>query len=318
MKKIRDNAILRNSFSALLIIITLIWISFLIYNEKDKVCLQFSEIKWSGFYYMIFFGSLATFTNAAIFNTILKVNLKKNINFFYSSSLLFVGQMIRHLPGRFWGVVYQINAVREKISALEMIKINYDFMIISAGLTIVIPTSVIFYSFKPILGISFFFISIVLLTYSLKKNIHIIIIQKSINILPFTNIKLIDKIQPINSYSFLEIISALCWGGLGWIFYFIGWKFLGFTFESFSYINLYLLCAIYSIAWLIGFLSIITPSGIGVREMAFILLTPEFGNTNMAIIAVIIRLWLLIDDIVLSVIFFLLYYLKIRNKNEEI
>jgi len=316
MQTKKDKGVFNTFFSVLLMVVALLWISFVIYHENNNLSLDFSQFKWSGFYYMIFFGSLASFTNAVIFNTILKVNLKKNIHFFYSSSLLFVGQMVRHLPGRFWGLVYQINAAREQISPLEMVKINYDYMVISAGLTVVIPTSVILYSVKGPIGVSFFGVSIFFGGFLLKKNVHILVIQKIIHIFPLQKIQLMQNIHPINSYSLGHIISIFFWGGLGWIFYFIGWRFLGLTFEPFSYSNLYLLCAIYSIAWLIGFLSILTPSGIGVREMVFIILTPDLEPTYAAIIAVIVRLWLLVNDMILSILFLMINLIQKGVKYE--
>lgn len=64
-----------------------------------------------------------------------------------------------------------------------------------------------------------------------------------------------------------------------------------------------LLVAAYPIANLIGFLAFITPSGFGVREGAFyLLLTPQIAGSVVTVIALGIRVWGVVNELLLALI----------------
>ena len=59
------------------------------------------------------------------------------------------------------------------------------------------------------------------------------------------------------------------------------------------------LVAAYPIAYAIGFISLITPSGLGVREGAFyLLLAPIMGGGAITIVALAMRLWTTLGELV--------------------
>jgi len=58
------------------------------------------------------------------------------------------------------------------------------------------------------------------------------------------------------------------------------------------------LITVYAIAYTIGYLSVITPSGLGVREGAFfVLLTPLMGATAVTVAALAMRLWTTVGEL---------------------
>jgi uncharacterized membrane protein YbhN (UPF0104 family) len=64
-----------------------------------------------------------------------------------------------------------------------------------------------------------------------------------------------------------------------------------------------LLVASYPIANAIGFLSLITPSGFGVREGAFyLLLTPQIDGGVVTVIALAVRVWALLVELLFALI----------------
>ncbi len=64
-----------------------------------------------------------------------------------------------------------------------------------------------------------------------------------------------------------------------------------------------LLIASYPIAYVIGFLSLITPSGFGVREGAmFLLLTPQIDGGVVTVIALAMRVWTTLGELVMALI----------------
>jgi glycosyltransferase 2 family protein len=65
------------------------------------------------------------------------------------------------------------------------------------------------------------------------------------------------------------------------------------------------LCAIYLFGWFIGFITLLTPSGLGIREAAFLLMASGNAVASLALLAVIVRGWLLFNDVFLSLLFML-------------
>jgi glycosyltransferase 2 family protein len=64
-----------------------------------------------------------------------------------------------------------------------------------------------------------------------------------------------------------------------------------------------LLIASYPIAYVVGFLSLITPSGFGVREGAmFLLLTPQIDGGVVTVIALAMRVWTTLGELVMALI----------------
>jgi uncharacterized membrane protein YbhN (UPF0104 family) len=60
------------------------------------------------------------------------------------------------------------------------------------------------------------------------------------------------------------------------------------------------LAAIYGLSWLAGYVVVFTPAGLGVRELVFIALAPQFGPDVVATMAVLGRMNLLLADIALA------------------
>lgn len=63
------------------------------------------------------------------------------------------------------------------------------------------------------------------------------------------------------------------------------------------------LAAVYGLAWFAGYLAIFTPAGLGVRELVFVWLTPNFPPELIATLAVLGRLNLLFADLLLGAAF---------------
>ena len=63
------------------------------------------------------------------------------------------------------------------------------------------------------------------------------------------------------------------------------------------------LCAMYTLAWFIGYVTLISPSGMGVRELAFALIAHRYPPDVIAGMAIIGRVMLLATDVFLGMAF---------------
>lgn len=109
----------------------------------------------------------------------------------------------------------------------------------------------------------------------------------------------------------LRLISGylLLWGLLG-IAFFLFIKSLYPVEVS----QLIVVIGIYAVAWSIGFLSLVTPSGLGVREgILSLLLTTVLPPATATLVALLSRLWTLSAELLVTGIAFGLYWSKLRD-----
>jgi len=67
---------------------------------------------------------------------------------------------------------------------------------------------------------------------------------------------------------------------------------------------------VYGISWLAGYMSFLTPGGIGVREATFVLLVPAISKGDAALMAVYFRLIFLATEFLLAGIGIIIYFLR--------
>jgi glycosyltransferase 2 family protein len=85
-----------------------------------------------------------------------------------------------------------------------------------------------------------------------------------------------------------------------WVAYLAGWSMLGYVFHSFARIDFISLCAYYTLASVIGIMSVLTPAGLGVRETAFVMMAAGSADRETAaFFAVFGRVWLMVVEITL-------------------
>lgn len=108
-------------------------------------------------------------------------------------------------------------------------------------------------------------------------------------------------------FSFLHVIIILLfyilqWLTLGLQFYFFIYSFYELTFNHFIFF-----CSINAASWLIGFLSIIAPSGMVVREGVFVFGFKMLVPVSFAIMcAIFLRLFGIVTEVLITAIFFIL------------
>lgn len=98
--------------------------------------------------------------------------------------------------------------------------------------------------------------------------------------------------------------------------YFFLWIYFGIAFFVFiksihplQYHQFFRLTSVYSLAWSIGFLSLITPGGLGVREsLLSVLLTLCLPPATAMLVALLSRFWMLSGELFAGSIAFGLYY----------
>jgi len=304
--------------SYLLIFLGVGWIIKLLFAEGSKVLSQFIPRSGAWLALALTVGTLASFHLAFIFQRLLEVHTGKKISLIDASRLLFVSQIIRHLPGRFWGVLYQVNQLKKHTPPHVTLRTNLDFVLLSLAFNLFISLAIfIFYGFNLHVAFILAIVGLIILAMSLRLDW----IEATLSFLKRgLPTKIVRRLPDITKkfYSW-KTISLLCLLFLSsWIFYLLSWLFLQKALEGFEEAKIFLLCASYSIAWIIGFLSIIVPGGLGVREASFVLIAHALASPSaLAFLALFLRVWLILIDLILFLLFSTINVFQSRTKRQN-
>lgn len=103
---------------------------------------------------------------------------------------------------------------------------------------------------------------------------------------------------------YIEILGLLILYCFVWLFQGIGFYFLIKSFYPVEFASFLPLMGTYTISWVIGFLSLITPGGLGVREGIMGFLLKFYLPVSIAIIATLLaRIWITIGELIFFGIF---------------
>lgn len=297
----------RNMFNKLLrpvvLLLSLGWISYLLANIFDEHGAKyFVPENWYWLVVSTVLLTMSMFPNAAIFWKFLSRETLRQVPWKLGLLLHAKGQIVRYLPGRFWGLLYQINLTRGQIPSAVVTRANIDLMVISLAGNMLIPAAILcYFGAIPVWScLAAAGTALVCLAILLKSNLFVILFKAILN-----NRYLPDKLSAF-LYALTEIrldkkllVATPLMFIFSWLIYLPAWKTLSLAYPGLATMNYAVLCAWYSIAWLIGFAAAITPGGLGVREASFIALAQHGMDSGLlAFIAVIARLWLILADII--------------------
>jgi hypothetical protein len=235
-------------------------------------------------------------------------NFGQRMSYRHSVEILSLSRLGRYLPGKIWftlGRAYMGKrvGVKEKYSIIAVL-FEIVVMLLSAGV---------------------FFLAFVFLLSGVELPVEpywfgVLILVCLLALIPGVFSRLVNlglkvlKRDPIDftprpgSLFLLFVIYLLMWGFQG----------LGFFFMVNSFFPLEFALApsfmgVYAFSWMVGFLSLITPAGLGVREAAMSLVLRHYVPEPVGIIATLLaRVWATIVELVL----FLFFARKLKDYSE--
>lgn len=217
--------------------------------------------------------------------------------------LYFIGQLMKHLPGRVFGIVYQAS-IGDKITVTQWIGINATYMLLTTAFAVWVACSVAALMFSLTAGA--FIVSLGLLLYFMCwQPAFLYKLAAYFNSERFRSIRsALEAIIAIASADRIFQFKILIIFIASWAIYMIAWIGYGIAWPGLSALDGIWLCGIYTLAWFLGYISFVSPSGLGVREAAFFLLATDFPPDAVAAMAVLGRVILLLVDFILGLMFF--------------
>ncbi len=228
-------------------------------------------------------------------HTILK-KLFVKIDFLKTYKIRAITELGRYLPGKIWHLVGRTYYAKTlKISPLRIltsVAIELGVNTI-AGLIIFLIALPFFFRAEVIIKILPFAVLIPLGLFMIHPKILNKIINFGLKILKKKRIKLHIRYRDM---LLLIILYSFFWLVAGFAFFL-----LVNSIYSISISNFFVIAGIYAVAWVVGFLSFITPGGIGVREGILAGLLSLYMPFSIAIIiSLVARIWTIIAELLFA------------------
>jgi hypothetical protein len=216
------------------------------------------------------------------------------------ASLYFSSQLLRHLPGRYLGVVYQIARTRSEVPVGTWVAVNVVHSVAIASTGVLVGLIVILApdALWAIAGLATAagLLRWIVSTSQLPLVVAAALMRSRWRPMRAIGIPLKTMIERNQS----TLWACVAWAGASWLVYLVAWAFYGWAFPDLGAWQGTRLSAYYALAWFVGFASVVAPSGWGVREATFLAVARNFSGSVVAYGLVIGRVSLLLNDLILG------------------
>lgn len=205
-----------------------------------------------------------------------------------SLAVWFLSEATRYIPvGRIWSFASRAYlAQQNKVSArVSYLILPMEIIIVSTSATILSSYAIVKTLEKLPVNLSFY----VLLAAVMIGVLVFSLMNKALR-------EILKKIF-VNKFSPAALFNAFALQSLSWVFYIAGYIVLIDNIASVD--NILLLCSTILLSWLAGYLSIVSPMGIGIRESVFVLLVgSQIGTAQALSVAVLSRVLLITAELI--------------------
>lgn len=247
-------------------------------------------------------ATISACTSYAAFVVLLGAR-RRGLSYYSIGHLYFAAQLLKHLPGRIWGLAYQGALLRGHVPLAQWVAVNIVHMLLGIVFCVIASITALAvgrWSF-PALVIPVLGTLLVLLAWRRPFENRLV---GCFGWFPSARIAALQDAvstglgQPLRVRVFVSGFFLL-----GWAMYFAAWALYGQAYPSLGGWAGLELAALYSLAWLVGYLAVVTPSGLGVREAAFAAISVDYPDDVVLYFALLGRVTLLGSDVVLGLLF---------------
>ncbi len=283
--------------------VAMCWVGVLLWGTVPELARGLSQVNLKLLLLGFVLVAFATGMVFEAFRPIVRISGISGLSSTQLGHLYFTAQLLRHLPGRVWGIGYQIAGGRFAGSVGSWLSANVLHMSLAIYFALLIAVSIISYS-------KGLWLSVLTGSAGLLLFIAVLRIFRSRWFLSQATNRggrlaaifgmVIDCARRAGRRDLSHAVMAI---GASWIGMYTAWAFFASAYPDLDAIDGLRLLALYMIAWFAGYASIVTPGGLGVREVVFVSLANEYGTDAVAYLAIVGRLSLLSGDFVLGLAF---------------
>ena len=273
------------------------WVVWQLWDEWPNVVHIFANGSASAFLVGFALTAISAYATVGPFWILLRRNGAAGAGFAVAAHIYFVSQLLKHLPGRVWGIGYQAARGKRWSSLSGWVGVNLIHMALATYVALALSSVVVATSCSPAVGALTAF-CLALLYASIIPAVRAV--HRRWENAP--RLRRLDQfVRSLGHVGFED------WAGigllflLGGVFQYLAWIAFGSATGLLVPEHAIHLCALYMLAWFVGWVSLVTPSGLGVREAAFVWLAAGQEAEVVAAMAVIGRLSLSVADIFLGI-----------------
>ncbi len=281
-----------------------------LYRKFSESFASLGGVAWEKIHYLPLCGAIvayASFFAVKVANWWYILRLfKVPVSFSFSSGIWFGSQTIKYIPGKVWFLLGRFYFGRKKISkSLIFVATSIELVMMLLSALVVF---LIFGLDKDVAQVSRYVPAtpgVLGLVAVFLFAIHPRVLEWGIGFLA----KLGKSERQTIDIDYGKLFLLLTVYVLNWLFFGFANYVLISVFKPISFSLIGLICAVFAISYVIGFLSFITPGGIGVREsvQVYFLSTVIAGHTAVLISVFSRILWMLMEIIGTAI------FLGIRN-----
>lgn len=285
------------------LIVSITWVVWLLSSAWPVLLARRSQISLG----WISLGVLAALVASLIlflsFVRIMRLLGSSRLRLREAGHLYFAAQLLKHVPGRVWGIGYQWALSREGHSFSAWLWANLVHLYFATYFALWFATVVVLARHSIVSAIG----SLVLGAAGYVLAWHAItragssewkVLQRLLRGRFQAGIP--SAFVRVDAREKLQIFVLLC---ASWAVFFSSWYANGLAYAELGGWGGVRMCAYYLMAWFVGYITLITPSGLGVRELVFVWLATDYGADAVALMAIVGRVSSLLVDVLLGLMF---------------
>lgn len=203
----------------------------------------------------------------------------------------FLSEFKRYVPGSVWSVLGRVQSSQQLGHPPNVVLAGVSLEIVFISLTSLLLPAALLVGL-PVFG---FWRWVILAAIPI---LLVVIHPRVLSVLFRIGFRIIRKEAPVLTESLGEQLRVLVVYLAGWVSYGFGALFTSLAFVTLPTADLWRIFASFILAWSIGYVSLVTPMGLGIREGALlVLLGPILGAPVAGLLAVVTRLWIILTEL---------------------
>lgn len=287
--------------AALLTVAAIAWVLLLVLNAWPDVAAHYQEIDFVRLALALLLSIAAAWLTFLAFAVIVTTLGLSGYRLREVAHLYFVAQLLKHLPGRMWGIGYQWAASGRAVTLGVWLQANAFHMLFATYFALWSSAIAISLSMNLVMGVLIVIAGVVgcVLLWNTPRLLGAIAWIGSL-VGKCVDDRLASALVTLPVDRKLNILLLFT---MSWVMWYAAWYVNGTAYAPLGGVGGMRLWAYYMVAWFVGYISLLTPSGLGIRELVFAWLAQGFPNDAIILMAVIGRVSLLLVDLALGLLF---------------
>ncbi|MBA8888382.1 hypothetical protein FHW12_002615 [Dokdonella fugitiva] len=287
--------------AAILTLLAIAWAARLVAQALPDIAAHYDQIDPLRLLFALLLAVVASWFTFLAFARLLPALRVEGYRLRELAHLYFTAQLFKHLPGRIWGIGYQWMAGGRTASLGSWVQANVLHTLLATYFALWSSTIAIASFIRPLAGGAAFLVGALgcALLWSAPR-----LLMALPWIGPRARRRFGDDSLPVSAILPPEDkLHILLLFAVSWLACYASWYVNGMAYAPLGGAGGVRMCAYYMVAWFVGYVSLLTPSGLGVRELVFAWLAQDFPNDAIVLMAVVGRVSLLFVDLVLGLLF---------------